>query len=239
MAKDTFVTPFMALPKSLPALAQGSIVKNVAFAGGGALTGLIGGTALQSFVMPLLAKIPGLSNIMSGGIAQRVVGAGFAVLSGGIVAKVALKPGAGRTAFVTGTAAAALVEAIFPGKVASLAARIPVIGNYVAVNASPVSGLAGLFGTNDLAALGAYVTMANNISSQPPSMNGLGAYVSMAADKMNGLGEYVTAKNYQGTNGLGRVSSPVIAGLGYRGEQLAGMGNLDGMGSNMPSHLDA
>ena len=237
MVKDILVTPVVGLPRNLPAIFKGSIVKNVAFAAGGTVVALVGGNMLQKAVMPLLANIPGVSNAMGGGMVQRVVGASFAIVTGGVVGRFAIKDAGSRNAFVTGAAAAALVEAIFPGRVAGLLAQVPVIGQYIAPVASPVQGLAGLFGTDDLAGIGGYLVAPN----YQGSTNGLGAYVKMGNNpgSMGGLGAYATVPDYQGsTNGLG-VDSPVIAGLGYRGEQLAGLGNLDGMGSNMPSHLDS
>lgn len=223
MGKNMILSPITGLPKNLPALLRGKPVKNLAYAGGGAMVGLIGGNTLQGFVMPLASKIPGVSNAMSGGILQRVVGAAFALIAGGVVGKVAIKDPSARNSFVTGTAAAVLVEAIFPGRIAALLTNVPVVGNFFAAHASPVAGLAGLFGTNDLAGIGEYVIARNNQSS-------LGAYVQMpgAAGSMNGLGTYVQSPADQN-----------LQGLGYRGERLAGLGNLDGMGSNMPSHLDS
>ena len=183
---------------------------------------------------------------MSGGIVQRIVGAAFALVSGGAIGRFAIKNPAQRNSFITGTAAAVLVEAAFPGKIASLLVNVPVVGPFFAAHASPVAGLAGLFGTDDIAGIGAYVlaknyqgqnglgayVMAKNYQGQ----NGLGAYVKMPNNpgSMNGLGTYVQARNYQGQEGVS--GDPILNGLGYRGERLAG---LDGMGSNMPSHLDS
>ncbi len=227
--KNLIVTPVMDLPKSVPALFKGKIVKHAAFATGGAVVALVGGTMLQKFSMPLLAKIPGVTNAMSKSVVQRVVGASFALVSGGVVASVALKDRDARAAWVTGTAAAALIEAIFPGRLAGLIASAPLpaaVTAAVAPAASPVQGLAGMFGTDDLA-MGAYV--------QAPGYQGVGAYVE--APGYQGVGAYVQAPGYQGVGGLAADGSNAVAGVGYAGEQLAG--NLDGIGSNMMSHLDA
>jgi hypothetical protein len=221
--KDLLVTPVTSLPKSLPAIFKGSMVKNVGFAAGGAIVALVAGNQLQKLAMPLLARIPGVSAAMGGSIVQRVVGASFALLSGSVVAKFGLKDAASRNAFVTGAAAAALIEAIFPGRIAQTLANVPVIGGFLAPAASPVNGLRGLFGTDDLAA---YV--------DAPSYQGTGAYVD--APSYQGTGAYVEAPSYQGTAGLAGPND-AVAGMGYAGDQLAG--NLEGMGSNMSSHLDS
>ena len=221
--KDMLITPVTSLPKSLPALAKGSIVKNVGFAAAGAIVAMVAGNQLQKIAMPLLARIPGVSGAMGKSVVQRVVGAGFALLSGSVVAKFAVKDVAARNAFVTGAAAAALVEAIFPGRLARVMSNIPVVGGFLAPAASPVNGLRGLFGTDDLAA---YV--------EAPSYQGTGAYVE--APSYQGTGAYVEAPSYQGTGGLNGPND-AVAGMGYDGDQLAG--NLEGMGSNMASHLDS
>ncbi len=223
-AKSLIVTPVMNLPKSVPALLKGKIVKHAAFATGGAVVALVGGTMLQGVAMPLIAKIPGAAGVLGGGMAQRVIGASFALVAGGVAARVALKDTDARNAAVTGAAAAALIEAIFPGRLAAMIARSPLpasVTSQIAPAASPVQGLAGMFGTDDLA-MGAYV--------QAPGYQGVGAYVE--APGYQGVGAYVQAPGYQGVGDLEGA-----AGLGYAGEQLAG--NLDGMGSNMMSHLDA
>src|SRR6202044_1458428 len=105
--------------------------------------------------LPLIAKIlPASAGVMSGGITQRVLGASFALLSGSLIGRFGIKDTDARNAFVTGAAASALVEAIFPGKMGSLLGKLPIIGGWIAPAASPVQGIAGLFGTDSL---GAYV----------------------------------------------------------------------------------
>jgi hypothetical protein len=229
LAKETVVSPVMALPKSVPALFKGKIIKNVAFAAGGAATALVGGTMLQSVVFNTMAKVAPslLPSALSKGAVQRVVGASFALVAGGIVARFAV-PQTGRGAFITGTAAAALVEAIFPGYLRSKAAELPVVGGWFrSVPASPVQGLMGMFGTDMLAA---YVE-----SPAYQGSNGLEAYVeSPAYQGSNGLQAYVESPAYQGSNGLGASMDDAVAGLGSN-DALA----LGAMGSNMPSHLDA
>lgn len=225
--KPLLVTPVTSLPKSLPALFKGKVVTNVALAGGGAITGLVGGNLLQGAVMGLASKAAPelIAKVMSKGLVQRVVGASFALLTGGVVARFALKSPQARAAFVTGTAAAALIEAVFPGRVASLLARLPVVGGLVAPQASPVNGLAGLFGSDELAG---YV--------DAPSYQGVGAYVD--ARGYQGVGGYVDAPSYQGVGGM----DDAVAGLGYDPNGLAGSGHLGeigAMGSNMASHLDS
>jgi hypothetical protein len=247
-AKDLVITPVTSLPQSVPALFKGPVVKNVAFAAGGAVVGLAGGSMLQKFTLPLLAKLPVVggyvAQAMGNSTAQRVVGAGFALLAGS-AAGFAVKDSGSRKAFVTGAAAAAIIEAIFPGRASALLARIPVVGQYISPIASPVQGIAGLFGTDNLAAIGAYVE-----SPAYQGTNGMGAYVeSPAYQGTNGMGAYVESPAYQGTNGMSAyVESPAyqgtnglagpndaVAGMGYAGEQLADLG---AMGSQMASHLD-
>ncbi len=224
-AKKMIVAPVVALPRSVPALFKGHMVKHLAYAAGGGVTGLVGGSMVNRYAMPLLAKLPYVSTAMANGIVQRVVGGSVALLVGGAVGRVAVKSQEGRNAWITGVAAAAVIEAIFPGRLAGLLARAPLpaaVTNAVAPAASPVQGLAGMFGTDDLA-MGAYVSA--------PAYQGVGAYVEAPA--YQGVGAYVEAPAYQG---VGNVNDGV-AGMGYAGEQLAG--NLDGIGSNMMSHLDA
>ncbi len=218
-AKSLVVTPVMALPKSVPALFKGSVMKNVLFASGGVVTGLVGGSIVQRTVMGALGNIGFVATAMQNDIVKRVVGASFALLTGGIVGRLAIKNPASQKAFVTGVAAAALVEAIFPGRLATYMASVPVLGPMVAAQASPVSGLAGMFGSNTLAA---YV--------ESPAYQGVGAYVESPA--YQGVGAYVESPAYQGVGGM----DDAVAVLGA-GEMLAG--NLEGMGSNMASHLDA
>ena len=208
-ARNFVVAPVMALPKSLPNLFKGSVVTNGAFAAGGAITALAGGTALQQVIMNLLNKVaPGaMASVMSKGIVQRIVGASFALVAGGVVGQFAIKKPASRAAFITGTAAAALAEALFPGRVASIARDLPIVGQYIVVPASPVQGLMGLYGSDMLAA---YV--------EAPAYQGVGAYVEAPA--------------YQGVGDLGASMDDAVAGLGSN-DMLAGA-----IGSNMASHLD-
>jgi hypothetical protein len=232
-AKSYLVEPVTDLPKGIPALFKGHLVKHAGFALGGTIVAMVGGNILQKYTLPLIAKLPGASGAMSGGIVQRVLGASYAILAGSIIGKLGLKDQDSRNAFVTGAAAAALVEAVFPGRLGALLAKLPVIGGWIGPAASPVQGIAGLFGTDDLAAyvqapgyqgVGAYV--------QAPGYQGVGAYVQ--APGYQGVGAYVQAPGYEGSIAGGQEA---VAGLGYAGEQLAG--NLDGIGSNMMSHLDA
>jgi len=242
--KELLVTPIMSLPKSVPALFKGKIVVNAAFAVGGALTGLVGGTMLQKFTLPYLGMIPvvgpKISAAMGKATVQRVVGAAFALLSAGVVGKFGIKDAAKRNAFITGAAAAALVEAIFPGKASSLMYKIPVVGGFLAPVASPVQGMAGLFGTDDLAGIGfgAYVEapgyQGTGAYVEAPAYQGTGAYVE--APGYQGTGAYVEAPAYQGTGDLSGYND-AVAGMGYAGEALAS--DLGAMGSNMASHLDS
>jgi hypothetical protein len=225
------VDPIKDLPSSVPALIKNQPVKNLLIAGAGGLTGLVAGQIVQAQVFALLAKtVPSIvpSGVLGKGMAQRVVGAGFALVTGGLVAKFALK-GNTRQAFVTGVAAAALVEALFPGRVAKALANVPVVGGILAPQASPVQGLAGLFGTDDLAAY-----------TENPAYQGVGAYTENPA--YQGVGAYTENPAYQG---IGGPMDDAVAGLdgnlGYDPNQLAGDGHLGGMGSmgsNMASHLD-
>lgn len=229
-AKDTFVSPVMALPKSVPALFKKNVVKHAGFAAAGAVAGLVGGTFVQTQVLKATASMmpASIATALGTGIVQRVVGASFALLAGGLIARFGLKSPESKTAFITGTAAAALAEAVFPSQVGAFFSGLPYIGPWFAgLNASPVSGLAGLFGTDELAAyvqspayqgVGAYV--------QSPAYQGVGAYVQSPA--YQGVGAYVQSPAYQGVGGLGALSG--------RRDAVAGMGV---MGSNMPSHLDS
>lgn len=227
--KRAVIDPVTSLPKTLPALFKGKgMIKHVGFAVGGALTGLVGGSVVQNTIMGFAGRfLPAMvANAMSKGIVQRVVGASFALGTGSLIARFAIKDRDTKQAFVTGVAAAALVEAIFPGRVAGLLANVPVVGGLLAPKASPVQGLAGLFGSDELAGVGAYVD----------------------ASAYQGVGAYVDSPSYQGVGGsmddavAGYVDSPGYQGVGADPNQLAGSGHLSGlgaMGSNMLSHLDS
>ncbi len=232
------IDPVKDLPKSLPGLFKGSVVKNVLVAGAGGIAGLVGGNIVQGAIMNGLAKFaPSLvpAGALSKGWVQRVVGASSALLVGGAIAKFALK-GQNQKTFVTGTAAAALFEALFPGRIAGLLVNVPVIGKIMAPQASPVQGLAGLFGSDELAGIGAYVD-----ASAYQGVNGVGAYVDASA--YQGVNGYVESKGYQGVNGpMDDAVAGLSGNLGYDPNQLAGAGHLGemgAMGSNMASHLDS
>jgi hypothetical protein len=239
-AKSYLITPVMDLPKGIPALLKGNLIKHAGFALGGSIVAMVGGNMLQKFTLPLVAKIPGMSGAMSGGMVQRILGAGFAILSGSVIGRFGLKDQNARNAFVTGAAASALIEAVFPGRIGALLGKIPLVGGWIAPIASPVQGIAGLFGTDDLA-MGAYVLA--------PGYQGVGSYVR--APGYQGVGAYVRAPGYQGVGDVGTyVQAPsyegsvaglgdAASGVGYAGDSEALAGNLEGMGSNMMSHLDA
>ena len=240
-AKSMIVAPVMALPKTLPALFKTDPLRHGLFAGGGVLAGMIGGTAMQSAILgvagPLLPDA--IKTAMSSGIVQRVVGASFALLAGGLVAKFGVKPGGDRTSFVTGTAAAALIEAIFPGALAQRLHTLPIVGPWIQLPASPVAGLAGLFGSDELAGFGAYTLnpayQGVGTYTQNPAYQGVGTYTQNPA--YQGVGTYTQNPAYQGVGHLGASMDDAVAGLGAPGDRLAG-GNLGAIGSNMPSHLD-
>ena len=228
--QETWVRPITSLPQTLPALFKTKPLKHAGFAFGGAVAGLVGGSAVQSFVLTNLASyLPtSVAGALGTGMVQRIVGAGFSLLAGGLVARFAIKDRDSATAFIVGTAAASLAEAVAPSQVGSFFAGLPLIGGWFSgFNASPVSGLAGLFGSDELAAyvqspayqgVGAYV--------QSPAYQGVGAYVQSPA--YQGVGAYVQSPAYQGVGGLGALA-------GRRSDAVAGMGVI---GSNMPSHLD-
>jgi len=227
---DTLVVkPVTSLPKSIPALFKGKVANNALWATGGAIAALTGGALVQKTILGAVGRFlpAAIAAAMSRGIVQRIVGASFALVTGGVIAKFAVKSAASKQAFITGTAAAALIEAVFPGRAANMLSQIPVIGPYVASSASPVQGLAGMFGSDELAA---YV--------ESPAYQGVGAYVESPA--YQGVGAYVESPAYQGVGGLNGPMDNAVAGLGYDPNELAG-GHLNGlgaMGSNMASHLD-
>ncbi len=213
MAKSTIVTPVLDLPSSVPALFKGSIVKHAMWAGAGGIAGMVGGTVLQSTVFNIIARIAPsiIPTAMSSGIVQRVVGASFALVAGGLVGRFAV-PAGDRKAFITGVAAAAVIEGVFPGFLRAKLAGLPMVGSwFAAMPSSPVQGLMGMFGTDMLAA---YV--------ESPAYQG-----------SNGLNAYVESPAYQGSNGLGASMDDAVAGIGI--DHLA----LGAMGSNMASHLDS
>jgi hypothetical protein len=225
--KSTIVSPLTSLPKSLPALFKGSIVKNVGWAAAGGLTGLVGGKMVKNTVLPLINKVLPDSikdSLYTNDYVNRGLDVAFALLTGGLVAKFALKNSSGKAAFITGTAAAALLAAIFPDKVSSVLSMVP-----------GMHGLGAYYGNDRLAG---YVS-----SRGYTGVQGMGAYVDASAYQgVNGMGAYVDANAYQGVNGPMDDAVAGMGGLGYDPNQLAGAGHLNdlgAMGSNMASHLDS
>jgi hypothetical protein len=207
------------------------MLRRVGFATGGVVAGMVGGSFLQRYTLPLIEKLPVIGGQLSGSMVQRVLGAAFSYTAAWGLGHVAIKKDADRVAFITGGAAGALIEMIFPGRLGAQMAKIPLIGPYIGYS-SPVMGLAAYYGSNELAAyvespayqgVGAYV--------ESPAYQGVGAYVESPA--YQGVGEYVEAPGYQAESAAGDT---VLSGLGV--EMDYGRNDLAGIGSNMASFLD-
>jgi len=241
LTTKSYAKGLTGLPKALPKLLKGKgMIKNIAYAGGGIVAGMVGGSFLQRWTLPLIEKIPMVGGNLSGGITQRILGAGFSYTAAWAIGHVALKKEADRTAFIVGGATGAIIEAIFPGRLGAQMARLPLIGPYIGYS-SPVMGLAAYYGSNELAAyveapayqgvgdMGAYV--------EAPAYQGvghLGAYVEAPAYQgVGAVGEYVEAPGYQAMSSAG---DSVLSGLGV--EMDYSRNDLAGIGSNMASFLD-
>lgn len=184
------------LPKNLPAIFSGKMVPKVLSAGAGAVGGIVVGGLVRGQILGLVERfVPGIA---SNRIVQGALGAAITYSGGYLVGSMVLK-GEKKTAFITGAALAAIVNAVMPGQVNRLLTSIPVVGPQLAL-------LPGMNG------IGAYVSA--------PSYQGVGAYVSapgyqgvglLPSDAVAGmddalageLGAYVSVPGYQGVGMYG------------------------------------
>lgn len=182
------------LPKNVQGLLKGKVLNNALYATGGMIGSMMVGGLTRGAIMGMIGKVA--PTLATNRIAQGALGAAVTYTGGYVVGTMLIKNPKARTAFITGSAIAAVVNAIMPGQINALLTKIPVVG-------PKLSLLPGMNG------LGAYVSA--------PSYQGVGAYVDAPAYQgvgmlptdavagigyddalAGGLGTYVDAPGYQG-----------------------------------------
>lgn len=214
-----YVRGLTTAPQQVMALFKGkNKVKNITFAAVGTVASYLAGGFVATQAAPILARVPGVSNIIANPMGQRVVGALFPYTIG-FTASRFMKGEAGK-ALHLGGAIAAIVEMINPGMVGRFFSRIPGINTAVAavpaVATSPVEGLQGYFG-NDMMLAGYTNDM---------SYRGAGGYEMLPGYRGSSVDGYETAEAYRGASmgGLGEYKdAPAYAGTGEE-DALAGTG---------------
>jgi len=185
----------MGLPRSLPQLFQGkNMVPNLGFATAGAATSLVVGGMINGMVMNMLGQVaPGL---LGNNMVRGVLGGAITYTGGYVAGSMLIKNTQRRAAFITGAAAAAVINLLMPGQVARLLISIPIIGPQLA-RMPGMMGLGAYVTAPAYQGIGSYVTA--------PAYQGVGAYNDAVAglgygqDALAGeLGAYVTAPAYQG-----------------------------------------
>lgn len=188
---------FTDLPKNLPKLLKGKkMVSNVLYMGGGALVSTMAGGLARGAVLGAIGQVA--PTIASSRIVQGVVGAATSYTGGYLVAKVLIKNKTSQAAFITGSAAAAIVSAIFPGQINAMLTSIPMIGPQL----SMLPGMDGYVSAPSYQGVGSYV--------EAPGYQGIGldpsdAVAGIGMDDMlaGGLSSYVEAPGYQGVGMYG------------------------------------
>lgn len=214
-----YVRGLTTAPQQVMALFKGkNKVKNITFTAVGTMASYLAGGFVATQAAPILARVPGVSNILANPMGQRVVGALFPYTIG-FTASRFMKGEAGK-ALHLGGAIAAIVEMINPGMVGRFFSRIPGINTAVAavpaVATSPVEGLQGYFG-NDMMLAG-YTT--------DLSYRGASGYEMLPGYRGASMDGYETAEAYRGASmgGLGEYKdAPAYAGTGEE-DALAGTG---------------
>lgn len=183
--------------RDVPALFRGKVVKNLAFATGGAVGALVVGGMARGVVMGAVARVaPALA---ANKIAQGVLGAALSYSGGYAAGQMLIKGEQARRAFITGAAAAAIINALMPGQVNAMLVRIPVLGPMLA-NLPGMSGLGAYVLAPASQSIGSYVSA--------PSYQGVGydptiAGIGYQDDALAGeLGAYVTAPASQSMGGM-------------------------------------
>lgn len=183
------------LPRSVPSLFSGKqMLPNLGFATAGATASLVVGGMLRGTVMGLIGQVaPGL---VYNNIAQGILGGAITYTGGYAVGSLLIKNPARRSAFITGAAAAAVINLLMPGQVNRMLVSLPVLGPQLA-------RLPGMMGLGAYVSAPAYQGVGAYVSA--PAYQGVGAYDDAVAglgynqDALAGeLGAYVSAPAYQG-----------------------------------------
>jgi hypothetical protein len=178
----SFVGGLTGIQGNLKAAMSGGL-KGYLYAAGGAVGAVAVGTVLRRAVFGMAMKVA--PNLAAGAIGARVLSFASYYGAGWAIARFAIKDSRTKSAVIAGSAIAALVEVLRPGTVASLVARIPVLGPMIA------GRLAGID-----ADLGSYVedALGENTALMDPSVVdgdcGFGVPESLGA---YALGEYSAA----------------------------------------------
>lgn len=186
------------LPSNLGSIFKGKkMAGNVLFAAGGVLTSATVGNLARGAVLGAIGNaMPGIA---SNRIVQGVLGAATSYTSGYLIGKMVIKNKSSQNAFITGSAVAAIVSAIFPGQINAMLTSIPVIGPQLAV----LPGMDGYVSAPSYQGVGTYV--------EAPGYQGVGmdpsdAVAGIGMDDMlaGDLGTYVEAPGYQGVGMYGQ-----------------------------------
>lgn len=185
------------LPKNIPALFKGKMIPKVLTATGGAIGSMVIGNTIGSRLMGMLPLPPN----------KWIVGSVNAAITytGGYALGSMLLKGEKKTAFITGSAIAAIANLLMPGMVYNTLMKIPGL-NMILAQLPGMNGLGAYVmapSYQGVGGLGAYV--------QAPGYQGVGmlpsdmvAGIGYNDDALAGeLGAYVQAPGYQGVGMFG------------------------------------
>jgi len=188
------------LPQNLGGIFKGKdMMPNIGYAAGGALGSIAVGNLVRGAIFGAVGNVaPGVADNR---LVQGVLGAAVTYSSGYAIGTLVIKNDRRRTAFITGAATAAIVNALMPGQVNRLFTSIPVVGPMI----QNIPGMNGL---------GAYV--------DAPSYQAVGTYVDAPSYQAVGdLGMYSNSKDM--LPGMGAYApGDAVAGIGYNDDALAG-----------------
>lgn len=187
-----------ALPTNLMGIFRGKdMLPNVGMAGLGVVTGIVGGGMARGFVMGAVGSVaPGIA---SNRLVQGLIG-GLVTYTGGYAAgRLLIKNDRRRVAFVTGSAVAALAQALFPGAITGMLTSIPFVGPQLA-RLPGMNGLGAYVAAPGYQGVGRYAEpLAGYVEAPGYQAVGYDPAVAGADDALAGeLGAYVEAPGYQG-----------------------------------------
>lgn len=198
ISAKSYVGSIRNLPKNVQSLLKGKdMLPNALYAAGGMLGGMVVGGMVRGTIMSALPASMATNRMIQG-----TLGALITYTGGYAVGQLAIKNDRKRTAFLTGAAAAAVINLIAPGAISGMLTRLPIIGPRLAL----MPGMNGYVSAPSYQGVGAYVSA--------PSYQGVGSYDNAVAgigysdDALAGeLGAYVSAPSYQGVGDVGMYGS--------------------------------
>lgn len=187
-----------SMPTNLMSIFKGKdMLPNVGMAGLGVVTGIVGGGMARGFVMGAVGSVaPGIA---SNRLVQGLIG-GLVTYTGGYAAgHLLIKNDRRRVAFVTGSAVAALAQALFPGAITGMLTSIPFVGPSLA-RLPGMNGMGAYVSAPGYQAVGRYAEpLAAYVEAPGYQAVGYDPAVAGADDALAGaLGAYVEAPGYQG-----------------------------------------